>query len=68
MLGPLQPLTAAEAFVASRFCESRNADGTLSYLRGRAERLALLRDLPLVDVTTGRAHRIGELLGAELAG
>ena len=68
LLGPLQPLAAAAAFVASRFCESRNADGSLSFLRGRAEKLALLRDLPLVDVTTGREHLVGELFAGELAG
>jgi hypothetical protein len=67
LLGPLTPMSAAEAFVDARFCESRNADGTLSFLRARRDKLALLRDLPIVDVATGAERRIGELYEAELA-
>jgi hypothetical protein len=68
VLGPLAPLSVAEAFVESRFCESRAPDGSLSFLRARRDRLALLRDLPLVDVATGRERTIGDLYAAELAG
>jgi hypothetical protein len=48
----LSALSAAEAYVNSRFRESRNPRGHLSYLRGE-ERRALIAHLPLVNVITG---------------
>ena len=59
-LGDLQPLTAALGYFESRFRESRNQDGKLSFLRGKARR-DLIADLPVVDVETGRSYRVGDL-------
>jgi hypothetical protein len=46
---PLSPVSAAAAFVPSRFRESRDADGRLAFLSAAAEQ-ALLEGLPLVHV------------------
>jgi hypothetical protein len=66
VLGTLPARSPAEAFVASRFCESRNPDGRLSFVRRRSGQLALLRDLPVVDVRTGHEGRIGEMFSREI--
>jgi hypothetical protein len=59
-LGPLRSLTAEEGWVDSRFRESRDARGRLTFLSG-AERRAAIADMPLVDVETGRTVRVREL-------
>lgn len=48
-LGPLRALAAAEGYVESRYRESRDRDGRLTFVRGAA-RLELLRGLPVWDV------------------
>ncbi|MFZ4689713.1 MAG: hypothetical protein ACOYLS_10795 [Polymorphobacter sp.] len=48
----LPGLSVAQAFTASRFRESRDAQGSLSYLTGDA-RLAVIAGLPVVNVVTG---------------
>lgn len=53
--------SAAEAWRESRFRESRDADGQLSYLSGR-RRLEAIADLPLLDVRSGATIRAAELL------
>lgn len=58
--GGLRQLSAAEGYVESRFRESRDADGALTYLAGRA-RLDAIAHMPLVDVVTGRTITAGEL-------
>jgi hypothetical protein len=59
-MGPLRPLTAEEGFVDSRFRESRDADGRLTYLAGDARRRAI-GDMEVVDVSTGRTIRLCDL-------
>ena len=59
-LAGLTPLTAAEGYVESKFRESRDAAGRLSYLSG-IERLRAIQDLPLVDVETDTTGHIREL-------
>jgi hypothetical protein len=54
-------LTAAEAYVESRFRESRDASGRLNYLSGDA-RLSEIKDMPVHDVEHGAQIRIEELL------
>lgn len=51
-LGRLRPLTPKEAYVESRFRDSRDAAGKLNFLGGETRRLEIL-DVPLVDVLTG---------------
>lgn len=48
----LPALGVAEAFTPSRFRESRDADGRLTYLTGDA-RAAVVAGLPVIDVVTG---------------
>jgi hypothetical protein len=50
LLGPLRELTPEEAYVESRFRESRDPSGNLSYVSTHAERIELIGDLPVVDV------------------
>jgi hypothetical protein len=64
-LSGLPALSAAEGYVESRYRESRDAGGRLSYLRG-IERLRALQDLPLLDLDTGEERPIRELYAAEL--
>ncbi len=52
MTDRLRALSVAEAYTESRFRESRDADGRLTYLRG-GDRLAAIRGMPVIDVTTG---------------
>jgi hypothetical protein len=63
VLGDIPELPVAEAFHPSRFRESRNRAGELSYVSNPQERLRLLRELPVVDVEAGREVTIGEHFG-----
>jgi hypothetical protein len=63
VLGPLKPLTAAEAWAPSRFRESRGADGSLTYVGDREERLRIIRDMPLWDVEAERETTVAERFG-----
>jgi hypothetical protein len=60
-LGPLRPLRAAEAYVPSRFRESRDESGQLSYLSGQA-RIEAIRHLEVFDFELGRTVRIDGVL------
>jgi hypothetical protein len=51
--GDLPDETARSGFRRSRFLTARNPDGTLSRERSIEKRLALVGDLPVIDVTTG---------------
>ena len=53
----LKPLTAAEGYVISKFADSRDSKGRLTYLRD-AERLASLRELPVVNTRTGAKEEL----------
>jgi len=52
----------AECFGDSTFRESRNARGELTFLSGPARRQAIA-DMPLIDVVSGQALRVGDLTG-----
>lgn len=56
----LPELTSQEAWRAPRFLTSRKPDGTLSRIRSIEQRLEVIRDLPLVDVSTGSQVTVGE--------
>ncbi|MDP3562480.1 MAG: hypothetical protein Q8R83_09930 [Legionellaceae bacterium] len=60
-LGRLTPLSAKEAYVESRFRESRDVSGQLNFLQGNKRILELL-DLSVVEVTTGDTITIRDLL------
>jgi hypothetical protein len=59
--GGIRAFSAAEGYVESRARESRDASGALSFASG-AERVALIRHLPVVDLDSGRTLRLEEAL------
>lgn len=59
-IGRLKPLSVAEAYVESRFRDSRDAIGKLNFLAGDKRRLEIL-DLPVVDVVSGKTTTMREL-------
>lgn len=52
-IGSLRAVSVEEGYVESTFRESRDREGRLSLLSGD-KRLKEIRDLPLIDVTTGK--------------
>jgi hypothetical protein len=52
MISQFPALNAEDGFTQSRFRESRDADGNLTYVSGEA-RLKLIQGLPVVNVETG---------------
>ena len=53
----LRPLTAAEGYVISKFADSRDSKGRLTYIRGE-QRLASLRGLPVLNTRTGAEEQL----------
>ncbi len=53
-------LTAAEAYVESRYRESRDQSGKLTFVSG-SDRLRLIAHLPVVDVISHATCRLGDL-------
>ena len=62
--GDLPAQTAASGYRESRFLTGRNPDGTLSRNRSVAERLALIGDLPVIDVSTDEETTVAAAVGA----
>ncbi len=56
--------TAASGYRESRFLTGRNEDGTLSRNRSVPQRLALIGNLPVIDVTTGAESTVAAAVGA----
>ncbi len=61
-LGRLRPVKAADAWVESRFRDSRDASGKLNFLGG-SRRLEEILDLPVVEVEGGRTTTLRALEG-----
>jgi hypothetical protein len=59
-MGVLKPLTVEEGYVESRFRESRDLSGRLSYLQG-GQRLRAIAGMVVFDVEHGRELSIDEL-------
>jgi hypothetical protein len=59
-LGRLSPLTPHQAYVESRFRDSRDANHQLNFLSG-AKRLPQILDLPVVEVTTDTTTTLRQL-------
>jgi hypothetical protein len=51
--GDLPALSAREGYRESRFMTGRTQDGRLARIRSVADRIAIIGDLPVVDVSTG---------------
>lgn len=62
-LGGLRPLTAEEGYVRSRFRESRDAEGNLTYLAGD-ERLRAIEEMQVFDVEAGALVPVKDLTAA----
>jgi hypothetical protein len=60
LVGDLRRKTPGEGFVASRFRESRDDSGRLTYLSG-ADRFKAIADMRVFDVVRGREERLGAL-------
>ncbi|MEY2470315.1 MAG: hypothetical protein QOF21_3013 [Actinomycetota bacterium] len=63
VMGALPPLSVAAGWVESRFRSSRDTGGQLTFVSDHRDRLRLMRELPLVDVTSGEPVTIAELYG-----
>ena len=64
VLGDIPEVSVEQAHEPSCFCESRGADGELSYVSDYRDRIALIAQMPVVDVASGETVSIGALLGA----
>jgi hypothetical protein len=62
VLGDLVTLTPQEGWVDSRFRDSRDPGGNLTYIVGRAARIAAIADQPLIEVATGAITTVGQCL------
>jgi hypothetical protein len=63
-IGLLKPLTVAEGYVESRFRESRDSNGKLTYITG-AKRLAAIEDMVIIDIESGAHVIIKDLFGLQ---
>ncbi|MBI4568714.1 MAG: hypothetical protein HY719_09990 [Planctomycetes bacterium] len=63
MIGPLSALTAREGYVCSRYRESRDEAGRLTFASG-PQRLALIRHLPVWDLEAQRTVPLADLESA----
>ena len=63
VLGDLHRATVDEAYAVSRFRESRDESGRLTYVRDRRARLAIIRNMPLWDAEAERMVTIAERFG-----
>ncbi|HET7928779.1 MAG TPA: hypothetical protein VFM40_04430 [Actinomycetota bacterium] len=64
VLGTLRELSPREGWVPSRFRDSRDESGALTFVSDHAARLRLIQDLPVVDLDVGCERRIGDVFGA----
>jgi hypothetical protein len=60
-LNGLQEKSAASAYVESKFRESRDHNGNLTFINGKA-RLDIIADMPVVDVESGQTVTIRDRL------
>jgi hypothetical protein len=59
-LGQLRPLTSEQGYVESRFRESRDVDGNLTFLAGDV-RKQVIGHMQVVDVESGKTVTVGSL-------
>lgn len=61
--GEFRGLELNEAYVESKFRESRDSSGKLTYVRGN-DRIQLIKDMPVVEVVSGQTGKIKDLWDA----
>ncbi len=59
----IKEVTPEDGYVLSKFRESRNLNGKLTFLRGN-EREKLISDMPVINVVTGKKSTLGDALKA----
>ncbi len=62
VLGSLKPLSPAECYVESPIAESRGPDGSLTYLRDMADRVAQIRHLPVYSLPEASVLPFGDVM------
>jgi hypothetical protein len=60
VLGDVPEVSVAHAYSVSRFRESRNQSGELTYVSDHAERLRLIASMPVIDIDSGRELSVAE--------
>jgi hypothetical protein len=60
----LPELAPAQAYMASKFRESRDQAGALTFLTGKA-RAQAIASLDVIEVVTGQARRLGDLMATQ---
>ena len=60
VLGDLPEVTVGDAYAVSRFRESRNEKGELTYVSDQSERLRLIASMPLFDTDAGGEVTVAE--------
>jgi len=63
VLGEIPEVAVSDAWRPSRYRESRDRSGELSYVSSHEECLRLMAAMPVVDVEAGRELTIGERFG-----
>ena len=63
-LGNLKSLTVEEGYVESKFRDSRDQEGKLSFLNGK-RRLEVIQEMPVYDIENDRLLPLKEILGTE---
>lgn len=61
---PFKRITVAEGYHESANRDSRNANGRLSYL-SHDQRLHIIKEMPLVDIESGKINRIKDIFGLD---
>lgn len=56
----VKPVDVRAAYSETSFSETRDADGKLTFVRG-SDRRAVIEDLPVIDVVTGKELRVADL-------
>jgi len=59
-VGKIPTKSVAQGYVESKFRESRDPDGNMTFLRGK-QRLEAIKDLKVIDMENNRESRIGDL-------
>ncbi len=60
LLGTIRPVSPEETFVRAQFRNSRDTDGALTFL-GYEESLAIIGDMPLLNLETGTMIRVRDI-------
>lgn len=60
VLGDVPEVGVAHAYAESRFRESRDANGELSYVSDHSDRRRFIGSMPLIDLDTGREVTVAE--------